>query len=99
MRKDAETAAPVNGLMPDIWPCPVGIAKFIKDGVGGPLTPGDELDSAVYAALDPGLRQGLECRCPAAEDITVSGFVTAPLMVGLPVQRGCRQQRFISPSC
>ena len=54
--------------------------KFMR-GVEALLTPGDgKLDSAVYAALGRDFARGLVPVSGSGGDITVSGFVTAPLM-------------------
>ena len=82
MRKDSAETAAVNGLMQHLALSHPDISfKFIKDGVEALLTPGDgKLDSAVYAALGRDFARGLVPVSGSGGDITVSGFVTAPLM-------------------
>ena len=82
MRKDSAETAAVNGLMQHLALSHPDISfKFIKDGVAALLTPGDgKLDSAVYAALGRDFARGLVPVSGSGGDITVSGFVTAPLM-------------------
>ncbi len=82
MRKDSAETAAVNGLMQHLALSHPDISfKFIKDGVEALLTPGDgKLASAVYAALGRGFARGLVPVSGSGGDISVSGFVTAPLM-------------------
>ena len=55
--------------------------RFLKDGVEALLTPGDgKLESAIYAALGRDFARGLVPVSGSGGDISVSGFVTAPLM-------------------
>ena len=82
MRKDSAETAAVNGLMQHLALSHPDISfKFIKDGVEALLTPGDgKLASAVYAALGRDFARGLVPVSGSGGDISVSGFVTAPLM-------------------
>ena len=82
MRKDSAETAAVNGLMQHLALSHPDISfKFIKDGVEALLTPGDgKLESAIYAALGRDFARGLVPVSGSGGDISVSGFVTAPLM-------------------
>ena len=82
MRKDSAETAAVNGLMQHLALSHPDISfKFIKDGAEALLTPGDgKLQSAVYAALGRDFARGLVPVSGSGGDISVSGFVTAPLM-------------------
>ena len=82
MRKDSAETAAVNGLMQHLALSHPDISfKFIKDGVEALLTPGDgKLESAIYAALGREFARGLVPVSGSGGDISVSGFVTAPLM-------------------
>ena len=82
MRKDSAETAAVNGLMQHLALSHPDISfKLIKDGVEALLTPGDgKLESAIYAALGRDFARGLVPVSGSGGDISVSGFVTAPLM-------------------
>ena len=82
MRKDSAETAAVNGLMQHLVLSHPDVSfKFIKDGVEALLTPGDgKLESAIYAALGRDFARGLVPVSGSGGDISVSGFVTAPLM-------------------
>ena len=82
MRKDSAETAAVNGLMQHLALSHPDVSfKFIKDGVEALLTPGDgKLESAIYAALGRDFARGLVPVSGSGGDISVSGFVTAPLM-------------------
>ena len=82
MRKDSAETAAVNGLMQHLALSHPDISfKFIKDGAEALLTPGDgRLESAVYAALGRDFARGLVPVSGSGGDVSVTGFVTAPLM-------------------
>ena len=82
MRKDSAETAAVNGLMQHLALSHPDISfRFLKDGVEALLTPGDgKLESAIYAALGRDFARGLVPVSGSGGDISVSGFVTAPLM-------------------
>ena len=82
MRKDSAETAAVGGLMQHLALSHPDISfKFIKDGQEALHTPGDgKLDSAVYAALGRDFAHGLVPVEGRGGEITVSGFVTKPLM-------------------
>ena len=82
MRKDSAETAAVNGLMQHLALSHPDISfKLIKDGVEALLTPGDgKLESAIYAALGRDFARGLVPVSGSGGEISVSGFVTAPLM-------------------
>ena len=82
MRKDSAETAAVNGLMQHLALSHPDISfRFLKDGAEALLTPGDgKLESAVYAALGRDFARGLVPVSGSGGDISVSGFVTAPLM-------------------
>ena len=82
MRRDSAETAAVNGLMQHLALSHPDISfKFIKDGAEALLTPGDgRLESAVYAALGRDFARGLVPVSGSGGDVSVTGFVTAPLM-------------------
>ena len=82
MRKDSAETAAVNGLMQHLALSHPDISfRFLKDGVEALLTPGDgKLESAIYAALGRDFARGLVPVSGSGGEISVSGFVTAPLM-------------------
>ena len=81
MKKDSAETTAVAGLMQHLALSHPDISfKFIKDGVESLHTPGDNrLESAVYAALGREFARGLVPVQGCGGDITVEGFVTAPL--------------------
>ena len=81
MRKDSAETAAVNGLMQHLALSRPDISfRFRKDGAEALHTPGDgRLDSAVYAALGRDFARGLVPVEGRGGDVSVSGFVTAPL--------------------
>ena len=82
MRKDSAETAAVNGLMQHLALSHPDISfRFLKDGVEALLTSGDgKLESAIYAALGRDFARGLVPVSGSGGEISVSGFVTAPLM-------------------
>ena len=82
MRKDSAETAAVNGLMQHLALSHPDISfRFLKDGAEALLTPGDgRLESAVYAALGRDFARGLVPVSGSGGDVSVTGFVTAPLM-------------------
>ncbi len=82
MRKDSAETAAVAGLMQHLALSHPGISfKFVKDGAEGLHTPGDgRLDSAVYAAMGRDFARGLVPVSGSGGEVSVSGFVTQPLM-------------------
>ena len=82
MRKDSAETAAVNGLMQHLALSHPDISfKLIKDGVEAhsEIARG-KLESAIYAALGRDFARGLVPVSGSGGDISVSGFVTAPLM-------------------
>ena len=82
MRKDSAETAAVAGLMQHLALSHPDISfKFIKDGTETLHTPGDgKLDSAIYAALGRDFARSLVAVEGRGDGVTVSGFVTKPLM-------------------
>ena len=82
MRRDSAETAAVNGLMQHLALSHPDISfRFLKDGAEALLTPGDgRLESAVYAALGRDFARGLVPVSGSGGDVSVTGFVTAPLM-------------------
>ena len=82
MRKDSAETAAVAGLMQHLALSHPDISfKFIKDGVESLHTPGDgKLQSAVYSAMGRDFARSLTAVEGRGGEITVSGFVTKPLM-------------------
>ena len=82
MRKDSAETAAVAGLMQHLALSHPDISfKFIKDGVESLHTPGDgKLLSAVYSAMGRDFARSLTAVEGRGGEITVSGFVTKPLM-------------------
>jgi DNA mismatch repair protein MutL len=82
MKKDSAETAAVAGLMQHLALSHPDISfKFIKDGQETLHTPGDgKLDSAVYAALGRDFAKTLVPVQGRGGEVSVSGFVTAPLM-------------------
>ena len=81
MKKDSAETAAVAGLMQHLALSHPDISfKFIKDGQEALHTPGDgKLESAVYAALGREFARTLVPVDGRGGDITVRGFVTAPV--------------------
>ena len=81
MKKDSAETAAVAGLMQHLaLSHPDVSCKFIKDGQEALHTPGDgKLESAVYAALGREFARTLVPVDGRGGDITVRGFVTAPV--------------------
>ena len=81
MKKDSAETAAVAGLMQHLALSHPDISfKFIKDGQETLHTPGDgKLESAVYAALGREFAKTLVPVEGRGGDITVQGFVTAPV--------------------
>ena len=81
MKKDSAETAAVAGLMQHLALSHPDVSfKFIKDGQEALHTPGDgKLESAVYAALGREFARTLVPVDGRGGDITVSGFVTAPV--------------------
>ena len=81
MRKDSAETAAVAGLMQHLALSHPDVSfKLVKDGAEALHTPGDgKLSSAVYAALGRDFARGLIPVEGRGGDISVSGFVTAPL--------------------
>ena len=81
MKKDSAETAAVAGLMQHLALSHPDISfKFIKDGQEALHTPGDgKLESAVYAALGRECARTLVPVDGRGGDITVRGFVTAPV--------------------
>ena len=81
MKKDRAETAAVAGLMQHLALSHPDISfKFIKDGQEALHTPGDgKLESAVYAALGREFARTLVPVDGRGGDITVRGFVTAPV--------------------
>ena len=81
MKKDSAETAAVAGLMQHLALSHPDISfKFIKDGQETLHTPGDgKLESAVYAALGREFAKTLVPVEGRGGDITVQGFVTAPI--------------------
>ncbi len=81
MRKDSAETAAVAGLVQHLALSHPDISfKFTKDGAEALHTPGDgRLISAVYAALGREFARGLVPAEGRGGEISVSGFVTAPL--------------------
>lgn len=81
MKKDSAETAAVSGLMQHLALSHPGVSfKFIKDGTESLHTPGDgKLDSAIYAALGRDFAKSLVPVAGRGGDVSVSGFVTAPL--------------------
>ena len=81
MKKDSAETAAVAGLMQHLaLSHPDVSVKFIKDGQEALHTPGDgKLESAVYAALGREFARTLVPVDGRGGDITVRGFVTAPV--------------------
>ena len=81
MKKDSAETAAVAGLMQHLALSHPDVSfKFIKDGQEALHTPGDgKLESAVYAALGREFARTLVPVDGRGGDITVRGFVTAPL--------------------
>ena len=82
MRKDSAETAAVAGLMQHLALSHPDVSfKFIKDGTETLHTPGDgKLDSAIYAALGRDFARSLVAVEGRGDGVTVSGFVTKPLM-------------------
>ena len=82
MRKDSAETAAVAGLMQHLALSHPDISfKFIKDGAESLHTPGDgKLLSAVYSAMGRDFARSLTPVEGRGGEITVSGFVTKPLM-------------------
>ena len=82
MRKDSAETAAVAGLMQHLALSHPDISfKFIKDGAESLHTPGDgKLLSAVYSAMGRDFARSLTAVEGRGGEITVSGFVTKPLM-------------------
>ena len=82
MRKDSAETAAVAGLMQHLALSHPDISfKFIKDGTESLHTPGDgKLLSAVYSAIGRDFARSLTAVEGRGGEITVSGFVTKPLM-------------------
>ena len=81
MKKDSAETAAVAGLMQHLALSHPDVSfKFIKDGQEALHTPGDgKLESAVYAALGREFARTLVPVDGRGGDITVRGFVTAPV--------------------
>ena len=81
MKKDSAETAAVAGLMQHLALSHPDVSfKFIKDGQEALHTPGDgTLESAVYAALGRDFARTLVPVDGRGGDITVRGFVTAPV--------------------
>ncbi len=81
MRKDSAETAAVNGLMQHLALSHPDISfQFRKDGADALHTPGDgRLESAIYAALGRDFAKSLTPVQGTGGDVSVSGFVTAPL--------------------
>ena len=81
MKKDSAETAAVAGLMQHLALSHPDVSfKFIKDGQEAHHTPGDgKLESAVYAALGREFARTLVPVDGRGGDITVRGFVTAPV--------------------
>nr|WP_325185379.1 DNA mismatch repair endonuclease MutL [uncultured Oscillibacter sp.] len=81
MRRDSAETAAVAGLMQHLALSHPDVSfKFTKDGVESLHTPGDGKPvSAVYAALGRDFARGLVGVEGRGGEISVSGFVTAPL--------------------
>ena len=81
MKKDSAETAAVAGLMQHLALIHPDVSfKFIKDGQEALHTPGDgKLESAVYAALGREFARTLVPVDGRGGDITVRGFVTAPV--------------------
>ena len=81
MKKDSAETAAVAGLMQHLTLSHPDVSfKFIKDGQEALHTPGDgKLESAVYAALGREFARTLVPVDGRGGDITVRGFVTAPV--------------------
>ncbi len=81
MKKDSAETAAVAGLMQHLALSHPDVSfKFIKDGQESLHTPGDgKLESAVYAALGREFAKTLVPVDGRGGDITVRGFVTAPV--------------------
>ena len=81
MKKDSAETAAVAGLMQHLALSHPDISfKFIKDGQETLHTPGDgKLESAIYAALGREFAKTLVPVEGRGGDITVQGFVTAPV--------------------
>ena len=81
MKKDSAETAAVAGLMQHLALSHPNVSfKFIKDGQEALHTPGDgKLESAVYAALGREFARTLVPVDGRGGDITVRGFVTAPV--------------------
>ena len=81
MKKDSAETAAVAGLMQHLALSHPDVSfKFIKDGQEALHTPGDgKLESAVYAAVGREFARTLVPVDGRGGDITVRGFVTAPV--------------------
>jgi len=80
MKKDSAEGAAVFAVVQKVaLSHPEVSVKFIRDGKQELLTPGDgKLQSAVYAVLGRELALGFRPVKSAAEDMTVTGFVSLP---------------------
>jgi len=82
MKKDSAETTAVAGLMQHLALSHPDISfKFIKDGTDALHTPGDgKLESAIYAAMGREFARSLVRVEGCGGEISVSGFVTNPLM-------------------
>ena len=82
MKKDSAEGAAVSGVVQHLaLSHPAVSFRLLRDGQEVLHTPGDgQLLSAIYAALGRDFARGLVPVSGSGGDITVSGFVTAPLM-------------------